>query len=61
MQNENNANQFESLTEEELAQVSGGAGRAEDQITRNEQGQLVGPVLTPKQPDRNDPRTLLFF
>jgi bacteriocin-like protein len=61
MKNETYAEAFESLTEEELARVSGGTRNANEQIQRNEQGQLVGPVLQKKQPDRSDPRTLIFF
>ena len=61
MQHKAHASPLESLTEDALAQVTGGAHRAEEQIQRNDQGQLVGPVLQKKEPNRGDTSTLIFF
>lgn len=61
MKNSNQQSQMqETLSESELAQIVGG----EDPpgTTRNEDGELVGPVFNGYgPPDPNDPRTLIFF
>lgn len=50
----------ETLSETELAQIAGGADPPG--TTRNENGELVGPVFNGYgEPNRNDPRTLTFF
>lgn len=61
MQNQTFAEPFESLTEEALARVSGGAQPAQNQITTKSDGTQVGPVLRQKDPVRNEANTLIFF